>query len=154
MLENCDAFLNATAVYHQNHYCATRSALGKVSLVPNIGVGVYIRMAPWSTANTRGWRFTHRESVLLNSPHPPEGLLTSEDVAIWRIWRLIWRRLDKYSINYIAHRYLGEGCGGGTHTWKTNGYFIWDIHYFACSVATQEGKCVTFYWLDVVLNRN
>lgn len=59
MLENCDTLLNATAVYHQNHDCATRSALD---------VGVCIRMAPptYDQLQTQEVRGSHRESVLLS----------------------------------------------------------------------------------------
>lgn len=131
MLENCDALLNATVVYQQNHYCATRSALGKVSESTSTW--------PHDQQQTQEVRGSHRESVLTQQPPPTLRVAdsgASENLAIWRIWRLIWHRLDKDSINYVAHRYLR---GGKKHNWETNGYFTWDIHYFACSLTTQEG---------------
>lgn len=69
MLENCDTLLNATAVYHQNHYCATRSALGKVSE----------STATWNhhQLQTQEVRGSHRESVFTQQPptHPKAGWL-------------------------------------------------------------------------------
>lgn len=102
MLENCDALLNATAVYHQNHCCATRSALGKFSESTSAW--------PHDQLQTQEVRGSHRESALTQQPPPTlrvDDSGASENLAIWRIWRLSWHWLDKYSINYVALQVSG-----------------------------------------------
>lgn len=159
MLENCDALLNATAVYHQNHDYATRNALGKVSQVSDIGVGVYIRMAPPThdqLQTQRGSRLTQRGGA---TQSPPPSLRVadsgaSENLAIWRIWRLIWHRLDKYSINYVAHWHLGEKGTQLEDKWIFYlGYSLFRMFSDSPEGYISFSKCGTFYWLDLVLNR-